>query len=255
VVVPVLGGGGTIKEDLWLIGGASGGNAFKMSDVRRSFLKPAEGPPWTGRYKHAAAVRQRCGCKAWVYGGIDQGGNALSDLWVWKSRPNGGRVDERTSSQSIPADKVVTSTASNLQLGSNGRTPCGTFLPSGDGNLSVSRIMRWQITTRFGKPRRWGPVGAVCRRQFTCTRSTSTVSFRVDAHRRIGELRPRRVSMFCSGMKCAFWHAGTLSRCFGRVTVAVRLRSLGRWSRERPNAPLSAALTAENRHPHNADGQ
>jgi hypothetical protein len=198
VVVPVLGGGGTIKEDLWLIGGASGGNAFQdVWTCDGQAWKPAEGPPWTGRYKHAAAVRgSGADVEAWVYGGIDQGGNALSDLWVWKSRPNGsGEWTKGLPPNPSPGrGKAVTLTAASEPSTGQQRqiTMLGTFLPSGDGNLSVSRIMRWQTNNKIWEAEE---VGAGWERFAGAEFSMHAVDFNRfifvwTLHRRIGELRP-----------------------------------------------------------------
>ena len=198
VVVPVPDGGGTIREDLWLLGGVNGGNACQ--DVWRCdgrSWRPAAAPPWAGRYKHAAAVRGTgASVEGWVYGGIDQAGNALSDLWVWTCKPDGsGEWTQGLPPNPAPGrGKAVTlAAASGLSSGEQQQIiMLGTFLPPEDGNLSVSRIMRWQTNNKIWEAEE---VGAGWERFAGAEFSMHAVGFNRfivvwTLHRRISALRP-----------------------------------------------------------------
>jgi hypothetical protein len=171
VVVPVPDGQGELAEQLWILGGVDKGQCYQdVWTCDGEAWAEANTPAWAGRCRHATAAQQigrgNEVSEVWLFGGFGTGHTPLSDLWVcriakdrkssWSPDtlpdplPGEGKAMALTAAPRAPAGENELTTGTGTPASENQQIiMLGTFLPSANSNVSVSRILRWQGRNRI----------------------------------------------------------------------------------------------------------
>lgn len=139
----------TSEEQLWILGGVHRGAVYK--DVwtcdGTTWRKVDEN--WDGRYRHAATARRTgTAAEVWVYGGLGGDHERRLDLLVRNILTGGGgNWSSGVRPEPLPGDGIAVALATAPRVASGKDRPLmmlGTFVPPHPGNVSVSRILKWQ---------------------------------------------------------------------------------------------------------------